>query len=100
MAYGDFKSLPRRRASDKVLPDKGFNFAKNPKYDGCQKGVASMVYQFFDKSSFGGGVKSEIKSKQQLAEDLHKPIIRKLKNEKYTHLLNTIFGVLIEQICN
>ena len=46
MAYGDFKDLKRRRASDKVLWDKTF---KNPKYDGYQRGLASMVYKRFDK---------------------------------------------------
>ena len=51
MAYGDFKDLARRRASDKVLRDKAFNIAKNPKYDGYQRGLASMVYKFFDKKS-------------------------------------------------
>ena len=49
MAYGDFKDLKRRTFSDKVLRDKAFNFAKNPKYDGYQRGLASMVYKFFDK---------------------------------------------------
>ena len=44
--YGDFKDLERRTASDKVLRDKAFNVAKNPKYDGCQRGLASMVYIF------------------------------------------------------
>ena len=47
--YGDFKDLPRRTASDKVLRDKAFNIAKNPKYDGYQCGLASIVYRFFDK---------------------------------------------------
>ena len=51
MTYGDFKDLKRRTASDKVLRDKGFNVAKNPKYDGYQRGLASMVYRFFDKKS-------------------------------------------------
>ena len=51
MAYGDFKDLKRRRFSDKVLRDKAFNFAKNPKYNGYQKGLASMVYKIFDKMS-------------------------------------------------
>ena len=51
MSYGDFKDIARRRASDKVLRDKVFNIAKNPKYDGYQKGLASIVYQFFDKKS-------------------------------------------------
>ena len=47
MAFGDFKDLARRTASDKVLKDKAFNIAKNPKYDGYQRGLASMFYVFF-----------------------------------------------------
>ena len=47
MAYGDFKDLTRRTASDKMFCDKAFNVAKNPKYDGYQHGLASMVYTFF-----------------------------------------------------
>ena len=47
MAYGDFKDLKRRTASDKILRDKAFNIAKNPKYDGYQRRLASMVYNFF-----------------------------------------------------
>ena len=49
MAYGDFKDFAKRTASDKVLKDKAFNIAKNPKYDGYQRGIASMVYKFFGK---------------------------------------------------
>ena len=56
MVYGDFKDLARRTASDKVLRDKAFNIAKNPKYDGYQRGLASMVYKFFDKKSKGSGI--------------------------------------------
>ena len=51
MINGDFKGLPRRTTSDKILRDKAFNIAKNPKYDGYQCGLASMVYKFFDKKS-------------------------------------------------
>ena len=51
MAYGDVKDIVRRTASDKVLRDKAFNTAKNPKYDRCQRGFAFMVYRFFDKRS-------------------------------------------------
>ena len=58
MAYGGFKDLGRRPASDKVLKDKAFNIAKNPKYDGYQRGVASMVYKLFDKKSASLTVKS------------------------------------------
>ena len=46
MAYGDFKDLPRRTASDKVLHDKVFNISKKTKHDGYQRGLASMVYNF------------------------------------------------------
>ena len=48
-AYGDFKDLPRRIASHKVLHDKAFDIAKNPKNNGYQCGLASMVYKFFGK---------------------------------------------------
>ena len=56
MAYGDFKDLQRRAFSDKVLRDKAFNISKNPKYDGYQRGIASMVYKFLNKKSKGSGV--------------------------------------------
>ena len=52
MAYGDFQDLTRRTHSDKIQPDKAFNFAKNPKYDGYQRGLASMVCNIFDKKDF------------------------------------------------
>ena len=51
MVYGDFKDLTRRTASDKVLRDKAFNIDKNPRYDGHQKGLASIVYKFLHKKS-------------------------------------------------
>ena len=76
MAYRDFKDIARRTASDKVLRDKAFNIAKDPKYDGCQRGLASMVYKFFDKKSKCGGVNIPLELNEQLAKELHKPIIR------------------------
>ena len=51
MTYRDFEDLARRTASEKVLRDKAFNIAKNPKYDGYERGLASAVYKFFDKKS-------------------------------------------------
>ena len=64
-----FKDLTRRTASDKILRDKVFNIDINPKYDEYQRGLASMVYKFFDKkSASGGGIKNEIMSNQELAE--------------------------------
>ena len=50
MAYGDFKDLTKRTAADKVLRDKAFKIASDQKYDEYQRGLASMVYKFFDKS--------------------------------------------------
>ena len=61
MAYRDFKDLARRTTSDKVLRDKAFNIAINSKYDGYQRGLASIVYKFFDKNSKGSGVNLEVK---------------------------------------
>ena len=79
MAYGDLKDLGRRTASDKVLRDKAFNIAKNLKYDGYQRGLSSMIYKFFDKKSKGSGVNIPLEFNEQLAKELHKPIIRKFK---------------------
>ena len=102
MAYGDFKDIKRRTASDKSLRDKAFNIAKNPKYDGYQRGLASMVYKFFDKKSSGSGrpsssalliVNNDTKQILQLAEELHKPIIKKFKTRKdYSGFKDNIWG--------
>ena len=103
MAYEHFKDLKRRTTSDKVLRDKTFDIAKNSKYDGYQRGLASMVYKYFakkfallpDKSVSGSGVNIEVKHNEQLAEELHKPIIRNFKKEQFILDLKIIFGVLI-----
>ena len=75
--HGDFKGLKRRAFSDKILREKAFNIAKNPKYDGYQKGIASMFYKIFDKKSTGSGINIPLKFNEQLAKELHKLIIRK-----------------------
>ena len=69
MAYGDFKDLTSGTASDKTFCNKAFNIAKNPKYDGYQKGLASMVYKFFDKKTSGSGIKNKIISKKEYGEE-------------------------------
>ena len=56
MAYVDFEDLVRRTAFDKMLHDKAFNIAKNPKYDVYQRRIASVVYKFFNKKNSGGTV--------------------------------------------
>ena len=92
MAYGDFKDIKRRTASDKILRDKLSNIAKNPKYDWYQRGLASMVYKFFDKKSEGIRIVSN-KENMQLAEELHKPIINKFKKRKvYSWFIDNIRG--------
>ena len=75
MAYGKYKDLTKRTQSDKVLRDKAFKIASNPKYDGHQRGLTPVVFQFCDKNSKGSGIKSM--SNQQLANDFHKSIIKK-----------------------
>ena len=93
MAYGDFKDLKRRTASDKILRNKAFNIAKNPKYDGYQRELASMVYKFFDKKSKGSGVNISLEFNGQLAKELQKPIIRKIKKRKvYSGFKDNIWG--------
>ena len=86
-AYSDF-----RTAADKILINKAYGIAKYHKYYGSQRGLASMVYTFFDKKTAGSGVKS-IPQNEQLAEELHKPIIRKFKKRKvYSAFKDNIWG--------
>ena len=86
MAYGKSKDLVKRTQSDKVLRDKAFKITSDPKYDGYQRGLASMAYNFFDKKSSspnkssGSAIVNE--PHYQLANELHKPIIRKFKKRK------------------
>ena len=71
-AYSDSKDFIKRTVADKILKNKTFDIAKDPKYDGYQRGLASMVYKFFDKKPKGSGAK-HVNTKitpqnQQLAE--------------------------------
>ena len=94
MAYGKYKDLEKRTQSDKVLKDKAFKIENNQKYDGYQRGFTSKVYKFFDKKSKGTGIKNEIKENQQLANELHKPVIRKIKKRKvYSSFKGNIWGI-------
>ena len=80
-AYADHKDLINRTEADKVLRDKVYDIASDPKYDGYQRSLAGMVYKYFDKKSTGSGfkkLKSTTKpSSSILADELHKPFIRK-----------------------
>ena len=82
MAYGKSKELLKKTQADKVLKDKTFKIASNPNYDGYQRGLAAMVYQFFDKKSEGSDISASLANKSanepnyQLKNELHKPIIK------------------------
>ena len=80
MAYGKSKDLVKRTQLHKVLKGKASKIASDPNYDGYQRGLASMVYKFFDKKSKGSGIVNE--PNYQLANELHKPIFRKFKKRK------------------
>ena len=79
--YGKPKDLIKRTQSDKVLKDKAFKIATDPKYDGYQRGLASMIYNFFDKKSAslnkssGSSIVNE--PNYQLTNEFDRPIIRK-----------------------
>ena len=93
-AYADHKDLINRTKSDKGLRDKAYNIASNPEYDGYQRGLASMVYKFFDKKSMGSGVKKLKDSSSILADELHKPVIKKFNKRKvYSQFKDNIWGV-------
>ena len=84
-AYAHNKDLINRTQADKVLRDKAYNIASNPSYDGYQRGLASMVYKCFDKKSTGGSL--------ELANQLHKPTIRKFNKRKvYSSYKDSIWG--------
>ena len=87
-AYADHKDLINRTKSDKCFRDKAYDVASNPEYDGYQRGLVSMVYNFFDKKSTAGPNSLERSSLERmgsgisrssvLADELHKPAIKKI----------------------
>ena len=86
-AYNDFKDIKNRTAADKA-----YEIAKDPKCYGIQRGLASMDYTFFNRKTAGRGVKSILQN-EQLADELHKSIIRKFKKTKvYSALKDNIWG--------
>ena len=89
-AYADHKDLINRTEADKVLRDKTYDTASNPEYDSYQRDLVSMVYKFFDKKSTGSGIASS----SILADELHKPIIKKINKRKvYSQFKDNIWGV-------
>ena len=105
-AYADHKDLINRTEADKVLRDKAYDIASNPEYDGYQRGLASMVYKFFDRKSkaepsslecsakhvMGSGIKKD--SSLILADELQKPVIKKFNKRKvYSQFKDNIWGI-------
>ena len=97
MAYGKSKDLAERTQSDKFSRDKAFKISSDPKADGFQRRLASMVYKCFDKKCFdkkssGRGVDAEPNS--QFASELDRHIIRKFKRRKvYSSFRDNIWSV-------
>ena len=92
-AYSDSKDLTKRTIADKNLKNRALDIAKDPKYDGYERGLASMVYKFFDSKVSGSGAKL-IPENKQLANELHKPIIRKFEKRKvYSIFKDNIWDV-------
>ena len=97
-AYSNSKDLTKRTVADKILKNRAFNIAKDLRYDGYQRGLASMVYKFFDKKSAVSGAK-HVNTKltpqnQELVEELHKPIIKKFEKRKaHAAFKDNIWGV-------
>ena len=94
-AYAKYKDRLNRNKSDVVLNNKALKIALDPRINGYQRGLASIVYKFFDERTKGSGINNE-----KLAGELHKPIIKTLKEEKFILVLKTIFGVLIYLTCH
>ena len=84
MAYGDFKDLTRRTASDKTLRDKALNIDKNPKYDGYQRGLVSVLYKFYIRNLLLELLKMKI---CLITNYLRNQLQENLGEEKNTHLL-------------
>ena len=93
VAYGDFKDLARRIATNKFLRHKAFNIAKSPKYDGYQKAIASMVYKIFDKKSAGRGV--NMHANNEKLKNYTNQLLKNFKKEQFIQDSKTIFGVEI-----
>ena len=99
-AYADHNDLINRTEADKVLKDKAYDIASNPEYDGYQRGLASMVYKFFYKKATAEPsakhvMGSGIASSSILADELHKPVIKKFyKRKVYSQFKDNIWGVV------
>ena len=79
MVYGDFKDLAKRIASDKVLRYKAFNIVKTQNMMDIKEVLLLWFINFLIKITAGGTTKNKIKQNDQLGEELHKKLFKKLK---------------------
>ena len=87
MAYGDFKDLTRRTSSDKFLREKAFNITKNPKYDGYQGGLASMVCKFLIEKLLAMVLKIKTCQTSNSQKNYAKQSLKNLRKVRHIHLL-------------
>ena len=95
-AYAKYKDRANRRQSDIALKNKALKIATDPRVNGYQRGLASMVYKFFNERTKGSGINNNenLLVNSQLAEELHKPIIKNFKRRKvYSSFKYNIWSV-------
>ena len=95
-AYAKYKHKANRSQFDLVLKNKALKIATDPRVNGYQRGLASMVYKFFNERTKGCGInnKGNLLVNLELAEELHKPIIKIFKRRKvYYSFKDNIWGV-------
>ena len=95
-AYAKYKDRANKKQSDIVLKNKALKIAADSKVNGYQRSLAAMVYKFFNEWTKGSGIKynNKLTENKQLAEELHKPIIRNFKRRKvYSSFKDNIWGV-------
>ena len=100
MAYGKFKDFTKRTQSDKVLIDKAFKIASNPRYDGYQRRLASADTSFLIKNLLEVALKMKLNKINNVKMNFINQLLERFKNEKFILRVKTIFGVQIQLVCN
>ena len=93
MAYGKFKDFTKRTQSDKVLIDKAFKIASNPRYDGYQRRLASADTSFLIKNLLEVALKMKLNKINNVKMNFINQLLERFKNEKFILRVKTIFGV-------
>ena len=98
-AYSNSKDLAKRTVSDNIMKDTAYGIGRNPKFDGYQRTLAGMIYKFFYKKTGSGAIatsKAGVSVNEELAEELHKPVIEKFKRTKvYARFKDNIWAAYL-----